>query len=78
MTGFKYKQFKYQRCCIDFITGEENVLSWETFKNVALSKTYNSDAQTADSAGSATAMVTGVKTRFGMFSIRDDELSELA
>ena len=47
------------------LTGEENVLSWETFPNAALSKTYNVDKQTADSAGTATAFMTGVKARSG-------------
>jgi alkaline phosphatase len=35
----------------------------ESLPNVALSKTYNIDAQTADSAGTATAFLCGVKTR---------------
>jgi alkaline phosphatase len=42
--------------------GEENVLSWEKFPYTALSKTYNVDAQVPDSAGTATAFATGVKT----------------
>ncbi|XP_053406541.1 alkaline phosphatase, tissue-nonspecific isozyme-like [Mercenaria mercenaria] len=42
--------------------GEENVLSFEEFDNVALSKTYNVDFMTPDSAGTATAMLCGVKT----------------
>ena len=74
VTKIYWQIVQIKRCYTDFAIGEENVLSWETFKNVALSKTYNSDAQTADSAGSATAMVTGVKTRFGMFLIWDNEL----
>ena len=41
------------------------MLSWEKFPNVGLSKTYNTDAQTAGSAAAATAMMTGVKTRWG-------------
>ena len=45
--------------------GEENVLSWETFPNVAFSKTYNTDQQVPDSAGTATAFMTGVKSRAG-------------
>ena len=46
-------------------SGEENVLSWEHFPYSAMSKTYNTDAQTADSAGTASAFATGVKTRAG-------------
>jgi alkaline phosphatase len=49
--------------------GEENVLSWEHFPHTALSKTYNTDTQTPDSAGTMTAMAAGVKTRAGVLSI---------
>lgn len=45
--------------------GEENVLSWENFPYTALSKTYNTDAQVTDSAASATAFASGVKTDDG-------------
>lgn len=51
------------------MSGEENMLSYETFPNLAMSKTYNSNAQTPDSAGTATAMVAGVKTRQGVLSV---------
>lgn len=53
-------------------SGEENVLSWEKFPYTALSKTYNTDAQVPDSAGTATAFATGVKTGAGkhLFTIR--------
>lgn len=44
--------------------GEENQLSFEQFPATALSKTYAVDRQVTDSASTATAMVTGVKTRF--------------
>ncbi len=53
-------------------TGEENVLSFETFPNVALVKTYNVDAQVPDSAGTATAWNTGVKTDIGVLGIDAD------
>ena len=49
--------------------GEENVLSWEEFSNVALSKTYNTNQQTPDSAGTATAFMTGVKSKAGVISV---------
>jgi alkaline phosphatase len=50
-------------------TGEENTLSFERFPNVALVKTYNTNAQVPDSAGTATAMHSGVKTRIGVLGI---------
>ncbi|KPF73312.1 hypothetical protein IP88_09625 [alpha proteobacterium AAP81b] len=46
-------------------TGEENSLAFETLPHVALVKTYNTNAQVPDSAGTASAMNTGVKTRIG-------------
>lgn len=49
--------------------GEEHILSWENFSNVALSKTYNTDQQVPDSAGTATAFMTGVKSRAGVISV---------
>lgn len=49
--------------------GEEHALGWEDFPATALSKTYNTDAQTPDSAGTMTAMATGVKTRLGVIGI---------
>ena len=45
--------------------GEENVLSWEQFPWTALSKTYNVNRQVADSAGTATAFLSGIKTKSG-------------
>ena len=47
-------------------SGEENVLSFERFPYTALVKTYNSNAQVPDSAGTASALNTGVKTRIGV------------
>ena len=49
--------------------GEEQLLAWEAFPATALSRTYNTDAQTPDSAGTMSAMATGVKTRMGVLSI---------
>ncbi|PCI48437.1 MAG: alkaline phosphatase [Alphaproteobacteria bacterium] len=51
------------------LTGEENILSWENFPNVALSKTYNTNMQVSDSAGTATAFMTGVKSKAGVISV---------
>jgi len=71
-------------------SGEENVLSFERFPNVALVKTYNSNQQVPDSAGTATAMHSGVKTRAGVIGVgpegarrdcvaaRDSELTTIA
>ncbi|MBT8065617.1 MAG: alkaline phosphatase, partial [Gammaproteobacteria bacterium] len=56
--------------------GEEHVLSFEQFPNVALVKTYNTNQQTPDSAGTATAMVTGTKTRAGVINIGPEVLRE--
>ncbi len=50
-------------------TGEENQLSFEKFPQTALSKTYNTNLQTPDSAGTMSAMMTGVKTKAGVISV---------
>ena len=50
-------------------SGEENSLSFESFPNVALVKTYNTNQMVPDSAGTATALNSGVKTRAGMLNI---------
>ncbi len=50
-------------------TGEENLLSFESFENVALVKTYNTNAQVPDSAGTATAMHSGQKTKIGFLGV---------
>ena len=44
------------------VDGESNVLAWEAFPYLAASKTYSHDAQITNSAPSAVAMTTGVKT----------------
>lgn len=49
--------------------GEENSLSFERLPYVGLSKTYNTNQQTADSAGTMTAIMTGVKTKAGMIAV---------
>lgn len=53
-------------------SGEEGYLSFENFPYTALVKTYNVDAQTPDSAGTMTAMMTGVKTDVGVIGIDED------
>ncbi len=52
--------------------GEENFLSFEHLPYTALIKTYNTDLQTPDSAGTMSAMVTGVKTRASVISVNQD------
>ena len=49
--------------------GEENILSYETFPNVALVKTYTADSQVADSAPTATAWNSGVKSNNGTIGV---------
>ncbi|WP_269620293.1 alkaline phosphatase [Zhongshania sp. BJYM1] len=52
--------------------GEEGYLSFETFPHTALVKTYNVDAQTPDSAGTMTAMMSGVKSDAGVLGVSED------
>ena len=52
-------------------SGEENNLSFDLFPYTGLAKVYNVNAQTPDSAGTMTAMMTGVKTDVG--TIGNDE-----
>ena len=54
------------------LDGEEHELSFEKFDNLALIKTYNLDAQVADSAGTASAMNTGIKTQIGKINVTAD------
>ena len=49
--------------------GEEHLLSWERFPYTAFSKTYNTDSQTPDSAGTMTAVATGVKSHMGAIGV---------
>jgi len=53
-------------------TGEENQLSFEVLPYVALSKTYNTNQQTPDSAGTMTAMMTGIKSKAGVISVNQN------
>ncbi|QYK02332.1 alkaline phosphatase [Shewanella psychrotolerans] len=54
--------------------GEENFLSFEKFNHTALVKTYNTNQQTPDSAGTMTAIATGVKSKAGVISVSDSVL----
>lgn len=53
-------------------SGEEHRLSFETFPYTGLSKTYNVNSQTPDSAGTMSAIVTGVKTDIGVFGVDEE------
>ncbi len=55
-------------------SGEENRLSFENFPATALSRTYETDFQTPDSAGTMTAIMSGVKTRAGVIGV--DQIAE--
>ncbi|QPG04736.1 alkaline phosphatase [Salinimonas marina] len=54
------------------LAGEENQLSFDAFPFSGLSKTYNVDAQTPDSAGTMTAMMSGIKTDVGVIGVDED------
>jgi len=51
--------------------GEEEFLAFERFPRTALVKTYNVDAQTPDSAGTMTAMMSGLKTDVGVIGVNE-------
>lgn len=50
-------------------SGEENYLSFEQFPFSGLAKTYNTNQQTPDSAGTMSAIMTGVKTDAGVLAV---------
>lgn len=56
--------------------GDDYVLPYEAFPNLALSKTYNINAQTPDSAPTAGAMNTGVKQLFNTLNLNDQAVLE--
>ena len=53
-------------------SGEENLLSFERFPSVALSRTYSINQQTSDSAPTMAAMMTGLKTDEGIISLNQN------
>ena len=59
-----------------FEGGEESLLSFEKLPGRAMVKTYNTDAQVPDSAGTATAFTSGTKTRIGVLGIRPGQSAE--
>ena len=54
------------------MSGEENLLSFERLPYSGLIKTYNTNQQVPDSAGTMSAIITGVKTRAGVLSVDQD------
>jgi len=52
--------------------GEENALSFEQFPYLALAKTYNTNQQVPDSAGTMTAIMTGIKTDAGLIGLNQN------
>ena len=58
------------------VDGELNNLTFDTFPYVALSKTYSHDGQVSDSAPTATAMTTGVKTRNDIVGLNSDAVHQ--
>ena len=54
------------------LAGEEHELFFENFPHLALVKTYNTNQQTPDSAGTMTAITTGVKTKAGLISVNQN------
>lgn len=53
------------------LDGEEYELSFDKFPYSGFAKTYNVDAQTPDSAGTMTAMMSGVKTDVGVIGVAE-------
>ena len=51
------------------INGESHVTHMDSLDVAGLVKTYNVDFQTPDSAGTATAYLSGVKTRLGTLGV---------
>lgn len=59
-----------------FEGGEENLLSFERLPKTAMVKTYNTNAQVPDSAGTASAMLSGMKTRIGVVNLLPGQSAE--
>lgn len=56
--------------------GERNKLAFEKLPYIAMSKTYSANQQTADSAPTMTAIVTGAKTNDGILSVNQSVKNE--
>uniref|UniRef100_A0A336MGT8 Alkaline phosphatase n=1 Tax=Culicoides sonorensis TaxID=179676 RepID=A0A336MGT8_CULSO len=59
--------FKGQR--VNHVSGEESELVWDSFRHTGFSKTYNTNKQVPDSAGTATALFCGVKTKYKVLGL---------
>lgn len=59
-------------------SGEETELIFENFPHVALAKTYNTDNQVPDSAATATALLSGIKTSLGAVGLLNPPSKEEA
>lgn len=57
------------------VDGESYTLAMDTFPRTALSRTYSHDFQVSDSAATATAMTSGVKTRSGVLNLTSEAQS---
>lgn len=57
------------------LDGEAHMLSFERFGDIALVKTYNLDSQVPDSAGTASAISTGLKTQIGKINVQPNALN---
>lgn len=57
-------------------SGEEYQLAFDKFPYTGLSHTYNTNSQTPDSAGTMTALITGVKTKAGVLGVDDGVLRQ--
>lgn len=53
-------------------SGEDNSLAFEDLPYMALAKVYNTDQQVPDSAGSVTAIMTGIKTKAGVIGVNQN------
>lgn len=53
--------------------GEEHFLHFENFPHSALIKTYNTNQQSPDSAGTMSAIMTGAKTRAGLIAMGTEQ-----
>ncbi len=49
--------------------GDDHVMAKERMPYLALAKTYNTNAQTPDSAGTAVAVLSGIKTKAGVLGV---------
>uniref|UniRef100_A0A1I8JMY6 alkaline phosphatase n=1 Tax=Macrostomum lignano TaxID=282301 RepID=A0A1I8JMY6_9PLAT len=59
-------------------SGEEEILEFERFPHTGLSKTYNTDMQTPDSAGTATAFLCGVKAKSGTMGVNEQSANVMS